>query len=426
MTSTAKPSNANITFATKPSIAENGINGVAALSVKQIVSALDGVTLDTCDGSEEARYQLLEASRRLIARLETPFERMWYHTWVAFNNLAIFRIMMDLGLWEGWRAAGSEEASLDELLGYCKRDCDKSLFRRLLRHLTADHMLQETGVDRYKPTRLTIELGDSSTPTAAAIRGAIDHQIPSTTHFPSFLASTDYAEPRDHDATNYVSLDPDNLGLFARCQATPSKQESFITCMQGVAAMKTPWTRIYDTRELLTGRKQGAPLVVDVGGGHGRDLARVLEAYPDPEEGDLVLQDLPEVIRIAKPDEKGRIKCMEHDFFEKQPVTGARAYYMHTVLHDWDDERCRQILRSTAGAMTPGYSKLLLHETMMPARGANWYHAMVDVCIMHLVSAAERTEEQWRTLLASEGFRIVKIWHSNPSVECVIEAELAE
>lgn len=99
-------------------------------------------------------------------------------------------------------------------------------------------------------------------------------------------------------------------------------QESFITCMQGVAAMKTPWTRIYDTRELLTGRKQGAPLVVDVGGGHGRDLARVLEAYPDPEEGDLVLQDLPEVIRIAKPDEKGRIKCMEHDFFEKQPVTG--------------------------------------------------------------------------------------------------------
>lgn len=43
---------------------------------------------------------------------------------------------------------------------------------RLLRHLTADHMLQETGVDRYKPTRLTVELGDSSTPTAAAVRGA--------------------------------------------------------------------------------------------------------------------------------------------------------------------------------------------------------------------------------------------------------------
>ncbi|GKT97729.1 O-methyltransferase [Colletotrichum tofieldiae] len=118
-------------------------------------------------------------------------------------------------------------------------------------------MLEETGVERYKPTPLTVELGDSSTPAAAAIRGAIDHQIPSTLHLPSFLASTAYAEPRDHAATNYISFDPDHLGLFSRCQATPSKQESFITCMQGVAAMKAPWTRIYDTRALLAGGNRG-------------------------------------------------------------------------------------------------------------------------------------------------------------------------
>ncbi|GKT97728.1 O-methyltransferase [Colletotrichum tofieldiae] len=124
----------NMPFAAKPistTTTENGMDAAAALSVKSILPTLDGVTLETCDGSEEARYQLLEASRRLIARLETPFERIWYHTWVSLNNLAIFRIMTDLGLWEGWRAAGCQEASLDELLGYCKRGCDKSLFRML-------------------------------------------------------------------------------------------------------------------------------------------------------------------------------------------------------------------------------------------------------------------------------------------------------
>jgi hypothetical protein len=41
-----------------------------------------------------------------------------------------------------------------------------------MRHLTADHMVEEAGVDRYKPTPLVIEMGDSATPTAAAIRGA--------------------------------------------------------------------------------------------------------------------------------------------------------------------------------------------------------------------------------------------------------------
>jgi hypothetical protein len=108
------------------------MDAVSVLSVKHQLRTLDSVDLETCDGSEEARYQLIEGARRLISRLETPFERIWYHTWVAFNNLAIFRIMTDLGLWEGWRAAGSEEATIDELLDMCRVHCDKSLFREYM------------------------------------------------------------------------------------------------------------------------------------------------------------------------------------------------------------------------------------------------------------------------------------------------------
>jgi hypothetical protein len=91
--------------------------------------------------------------------------------------------------------------------------------------------------------------------------------------------------------------------------------------MQGVAAMKAPWTEIYDTRLLLKNRDPEVPLVV--GGGHGRDLARMLEKHPEEiRKGDLVLQDLPEVVAIAKPDEKGRIRCVAHDFFTRQTIYG--------------------------------------------------------------------------------------------------------
>lgn len=35
---------------------------------------------------------------------------------------------------------------------------------------------------------------------------------------------------------------------------------------------------------------------------------------------------------------------------------------MHGVLHDWSDEPARKILEMQKGAMTPGYSTLLIHD----------------------------------------------------------------
>lgn len=40
-------------------------------------------------------------------------------------------------------------------------------------------------------------------------------------------------------------------------------------------------------------------------------------------------------------------------------------------------------------------------------------------------SAKERTEQNWRALLQSAGFKIVEIWTYEPGTESLIEAELA-
>ncbi len=98
---------------------------------------------------------------------------------------------------------------------------------------------------------------------------------------------------------------------------------------------------------------------------------------------------------------------------------------MHAILHDWDDSDAGRILNNTAVAMKRGYSKLLLYESVLVSAGATLYQSVADVSLMHLISAAERTEARWRELLQAAGFEILKIWQHPSSLESVIEAELA-
>ncbi|RYP27378.1 hypothetical protein DL768_011246 [Monosporascus sp. mg162] len=132
----------------------------------------------------------------------------------------------------------------------------------------------------------------------------------------------------------------------------------------------------------------GAAFLVDIGGSIGHDIQEFLHKYPSP-PGRLILQDLPVVIgQIKSLDEK--IERMGYDFTE-QPVKESRAYYMHSVLHDWPDETCMKILARITEAMKPGYSNLLINENVIPARGAYWESTALDVLMMlYFTSKRER------------------------------------
>lgn len=75
--------------------------------------------------------------------------------------------------------------------------------------------------------------------------------------------------------------------------------------------------------------------------------------------------------------------------------------------------------------MTPGYSKLLINENVVPDLGADWQITGLDLMLMTLVSARERRENEWRQLLELAGFRIVSIWSHVNGVESLIECQLA-
>jgi hypothetical protein len=81
------------------------------------------------------------------------------------------------------------------------------------------------------------------------------------------------------------------------------------------------------------------------------------------------------------------IRRIPHNFFYPQQVRGARAYYMHGILHDWNNDDALTILIHIKNAMTPGYSKLLVDDIMMPNCGATRLQTFVDVQTMVMASA---------------------------------------
>lgn len=74
--------------------------------------------------------------------------------------------------------------------------------------------------------------------------------------------------------------------------------------------------------------------------------------------------------------------------------------------------------------MTPGYSKLLINEWVLPQVGVPLLPASLDITMMVMLSGTERSETQWKELLSSVGLKIVKFWSIGPENEGLIEAVL--
>lgn len=105
--------------------------------------------------------------------------------------------------------------------------------------------------------------------------------------------------------------------------------------------------------------------------------------------------------------------------------SGARAYHLHSVLHNWDDASCLTILKNIASAMEKGYSKLLINELIVPDKGASWSITSMDWLMLALGAVKERTEKNWRDMVEEAGLKITGIWTVEQGTESLIECELA-
>lgn len=265
---------------------------------------------------------------------------------------------------------------------------------------------------------------------AKLLRSSYDVAGPSFRHLPTYLKSTSYVQPTSLVDGPFQAAHKTNLPFFAWLDANPPYQDIFNNYMAAYRAGKISWLDpgFYPVNERLIEQfdaDSSEALLVDVGGGLGHDLRELRQKYPNL-RGRLVLQDRAEVLTEAsKSDGNVDFQTMPHDFFTPQPVQGARAYYLHSVLHDWDDKDCVRILEALKPAMKKGYSTLLINELVVPSQGAAWPITSMDHLMLVLGAMRERTEEEWRDLLSTAGFRVLKIYSFEMGSESLIEAELA-
>ena len=81
---------------------------------------------------------------------------------------------------------------------------------------------------------------------------------------------------------------------------------------------------------------------------------------------------------------------MTYDFFTPLPLVGAEACFYHHILHDSSDEYCLKILANLRGVMILIYSKLLLHELILPDKGVSSFESMLDLTMTIFNSGMER------------------------------------
>ena len=96
-----------------------------------------------------------------------------------------------------------------------------------------------------------------------------------------------------------------------------------------------------------------------------------------------------------------------------------------TVLHDWPDADVVRILQQIAAAMTPGYSSLLIVEQILPDdEPVSLQMSALDMILMVAYAGMERSETQWRTVIAEAGLQIKNMWMGKGGdgvIEAIVE-----
>jgi SAM-dependent methyltransferase len=183
----------------------------------------------------------------------------------------------------------------------------------------------------------------------------------------------------------------------------------------------------------------GVHTVVDVGGGNGGLLARVLRAQPQARG---ILLDLPAAAvqakeRLAQAGVAGRASIVEGSFFDTMPE-GADAYVLCRVLHNWPDDEAAALLRRIRQAMAAGGRVIVIEDLIQPpaapagagqaasdqVSGTSGAEVM-DLLILLMLSGCDRSESEYAGLLGQAGFAVTAV-HPPPlrgrSVESAIEA----
>ncbi|KAJ5887223.1 hypothetical protein N7504_011270 [Penicillium tannophilum] len=345
--------------------------------------------------TEKARHDALEAATRLVRALEEPSDAI-YKLFASPAVLMAIKTASDLDIFT-ILSQTTFSVTYKELAA--RKNADGQLVERIMRVLVCNGFASELGPGQFMDF------------------------LPIINKTPEFFQKSDYKNPGDPNNGPFQHAYNTTGTCWDWLATNPGALDRFNTFMEGGRDEIAHWADWFPVQEqLLDGALDDRPLLVDVAGGRGHDLAGFKERFPMG-AGKLVLEDLPSVIEDIQTLDSD-IQRVKHDIFTPQPVKGARAYYFKHIMHDWDDDHCRVILQHITAAMEAGYSKVLIEDYIVPDQNAGPKETLTDMIVMVWCPGIERTRHRWTELLQSVGLIIKKFWVPHGHNKGVIEAEL--
>jgi O-methyltransferase len=159
--------------------------------------------------------------------------------------------------------------------------------------------------------------------------------------------------------------------------------------------------------------------IMDLGGGLGGIVRAILKGCPKLKG---TVADLPEVVEqtnhaIAADGLGPRCSAIACDFFKAVP-SGADAYFMKHILHDWNDQDATRILKNIR-AVIPSHGKLILGEAVVPSDGTPHPAKLIDIEMLAFLQGKERTESEWRALLSGARFNLNRVIYTKSPLDLI-------
>ncbi|EXJ85782.1 hypothetical protein A1O1_06150 [Capronia coronata CBS 617.96] len=392
--------------------------------------AAEYVPSDGHDAASQApKLALVNLSKKIMYSLMDPGMMVQAHS-LQMAEMVCIRTLLDLKVFE--KMSSEEEGKTITAKELSERSgVQDTLLERLLRPLVASGFITQSPDDgSYGSTRFSQAY--TSFP-GLFFTLMFDHFLQPMTDLPKYLQKHGAVEPTSfyvNPYSDYHNASDSGMTTWEIMSKDPEKLKTFQIGLTTGDAM-VPVTGYYDFNQLaLTPAElEKTPdrvSLIDIGGGVGNVVKRILDAYKDLNPENVVLQDQENIIDMASKEKIAPhgVQLMKHDFWGPQPVKGAKAYYFRRVFHDYSDELCAKALNQIIPVMAPD-SHILIADMLLPEimTDKEAHTAALDVACM-VMGGKERTEEDFRRLFDSVGLEVVAIHRAPGAAAGVVEGKL--
>jgi demethylsterigmatocystin 6-O-methyltransferase len=278
-------------------------------------------------------------------------------------------------------------------------------------------LIREDPSGSYRATGVTSLLADSE--SEAEVKFYLRTILPAFQILPELLQREGWRSTVNPKRTAFNAAHRIEAPYFQWRPPDPELRAASQAYTKGLSKRRRLWDDVFPLDALGMATADIAndrALFVDVGAADGYECV-ALRKVIGYDAGRIIFQNHPATFSDIDEDElEGHnIELVPHNFFDEQPVQGAKAYYLGNILHCWPDEFCKRILSQLVEALEVD-SFILINEIVMPGhgivapnQGPTWQQTTRDFELMATHAGMERSKNQWLELLTSVGLRMDQI-----------------